>query len=256
MRQSMLAAAIAVFGCLIAFPAAAVPFADDQFFSFSQNTWGQDPAFGPPAELVKDHFDDIYPTGLTVGGANFILFTAGNGGDPVLTFLPTTGPAAALNATLVDPTSSSSGIFGGQVVGLAFNIDFSDAGFTLGSLGIPFGDLILHDLTGAVAGLNGDDLRQFLDVTNIALGGGNPGYAIADLSPLVMLVNGAFEGGFVNQFADDHLAIPAIASVDEPPSWLLLIAGIVLFAGALQKTTAHPGRCTVAFPRKTKRQSD
>ncbi|HEX3486142.1 MAG TPA: hypothetical protein VHT51_13855 [Micropepsaceae bacterium] len=161
MRQLILAAAVAILACFFGRPAGAVPFTDGQFISFSQNTWGADPAAGPPAQLVRDHFDDIYPTGLTVGVGNFILFTAGSNGDAVLTFLPQTGPAAALNATLVDPTSSSSGIFGGQIIGLRFNIDFSEAGYTLGSSGIPFGDLVLHDLTGAVAGLNGEDLSQF-----------------------------------------------------------------------------------------------
>ncbi|HEX3486708.1 MAG TPA: hypothetical protein VHT51_16740, partial [Micropepsaceae bacterium] len=138
MRQSMLVAAAAAFVCLVSLPADAVPFTDGQVISFSQNTWGADPGAGPPASLVVQHFDDIYPVGLTVGVGNFILFTSGNSGGPVLIFLPTTGPAAALNATLVDPTSSSSGIFGGQVVGLRFNIDFSEAGFTLGSSGVPF----------------------------------------------------------------------------------------------------------------------
>lgn len=232
MRLSSLAAMAVTFLCLVSIPVDAGPFSDGQMFSFSQNTWGADPGAGPPAQLVKDHFDDIYPTGLQVGGTNFILFTAGGSGDAVLTFLPQTGPAAALNATLVDPTSSSSGIFGGQVVGLAFNIDFSDAGYTLGSLGIPFGDLLFQDLTGPVAGLNGDDLRQFLDITNVALGGGDPGYSIADLSPLVMQVNGAFEGGFVDAFANDHLALPAVVvgSIPEPPSGILLLAGVALFA--------------------------
>jgi hypothetical protein len=230
MRPSSLAVATAAFICVASLPANAIPFSDGQFISFSQNTWGGDPLAGPPASLVQDHFDQIYPMGLTVGGANFILFTAGDSGHNVLSFLPSTGPAAALNATLVDPTSSSSGIFGGQVVGLAFNIDFSDAGYTLGSLGIPFGDLILHDLTGPIAGLNGDDLRQFFDVTNIALGGGNAGYAITDLSALLMQVNGSFEGGFTNAFGDDHLALPAVSAIPEPPSWTLLLAGVGLLA--------------------------
>lgn len=230
MRQLLSALVVAAFVCVGSMPADAGPFSFGQFYSFSQNTWGGDPAAGPPAQLVQDHFDALYPTGLTVGGGNFILFTSGDSGNNVLRFLPQTGPAAALNATLVDPTSSSSGIFGGQVVGLAFNIDFSDAGYTLGSLGIPFGDLLLQDLTGPVAGLNGDNLRQFFAVTNIALGGGNTGYSIDDLSALLMLVNGAFEGGFTNAFADAHLALPTVAPIPEPPSWILLLSGIGLLA--------------------------
>jgi hypothetical protein len=47
-----------------------------------------------------------------------------------------------------------------------------------------------------------------------------------------MQVNSAFEGGFVTQFASDHLALPAIAPIPEPPSWMMLMAGIALFACA------------------------
>jgi hypothetical protein len=228
MRQALSALVLAVFVCVGSVPAGAGPFSFGQFYSYSQNTWGQDPGAGPPASLVRDHFDQIYPTGLTVGGGNFILFTSGQSDNTVLAFLPQTGPAAALNDTLVDPTSSSSGIFGGQVVGLALNIDFSDAGYTLGSLGIPFGDLLLQDLTGPVAGLNGDNLRQFFALTNIALGGGDAGFTIDDLSALLMIVNGAFEGGFTNAFADAHLALPAVAPIPESSSWILLLSSIGL----------------------------
>ena len=172
--------------------------------SYSQNTWGADPAFGPPAALVVQYFDTVYPAGMQLGGTNFILFTSGEMGGPLLTFLPQTGPAAALNATLVDPTSSSSGIFGGQVAGLRLNIDFADAGYTAGTAPAKYGDLRLCALTDLPT-LNNSTIRQFQTIVNAALGGDPTPYSIADLSALLMQVNGAFEGGFVNTFAQDHL---------------------------------------------------
>jgi len=172
--------------------------------SYSQNTWGADPAAGPPAQLIQQHFDTVYPSGMQIGGTNFILFTSGGMGDALLTFLPQTGPAAALNATLIDPTSSSSGIFGGQVAGLRLNIDFADAGYTAGTAATKYGDLRLCALTDIPA-LNNSTLRQFQSVVNAALGGDPTPYAIADLSALLMNVNGAFEGGFASTFAQDHL---------------------------------------------------
>jgi len=227
MRNSAIALVLAALTSFLSLPAAAVPFTDGQMYSFSQNTWGASPAVSPPAKLVQDHFDSLYPGGLIVGGTNYIQLTSAG---PVLDYLPQTGPAAALNAILIDPTSSSSGIFGGQVTGLALNIAFSDAGYTLGSLGIPFGDLLFHDLTGNVAGLNGDNFRQFLDLTELALGGGNAGYSIADLSTLIMQVNGGFEGGFTSTYAQDHFALPAVqpSSVPEPSALLLFATALLL----------------------------
>ncbi|MEO6772771.1 MAG: hypothetical protein ABI467_07075, partial [Kofleriaceae bacterium] len=172
--------------------------------SYSQNTWGADPAYGPPAALVVQYFDTVYPTGMQIGGTHFILFTSGALGDALLTFLPQVGPPAALNATLVDPTSSSSGIFGGQVAGLRLNIDFADAGYTAGTAATKYGDLHLCALA-TTPGLDGFTIRQFQTVVNAALGGDPTAYSITDLAALLMQVNGAFEGGFVNTFAQDHV---------------------------------------------------
>jgi hypothetical protein len=148
-------------------------FAVGEFYSFSQNTWGADPGAGPPASLVVTSFDSLYPTGMVLGdsASRFILFTSGSAGDALLIFLPQTGPADSLNATLVDPTSSSSGIFGGQVAGLRLNIDFNDAGILSHPAGVTFGDLLLTGLTGTVAGLDGLSIRQFEVVANALLGG-------------------------------------------------------------------------------------
>lgn len=169
--------------------------------SYSQNTWGADPLVSPPAAIVRDRFDATHPSGIIIGGSNFIQLTSAT---PVLDYLPQTGPAAALNATQVDPTSSSSGIYGGQVAGLRLNIDFADTGDTAGTAAIKYGDITLCNLT-ATPGLNGTTIRALQPIVNASLGGDPTPYSIADLSALLMQVNGAFEGGFATTWAQDHL---------------------------------------------------
>ncbi len=211
-------------------PVVATTFTDGEFYSFSQNTWGADPGAGPPASLVRDHFDSLYPLGMTLGLAsgNFMLFTSGQTDNPLLIYLPATGPAAPLNATLVDPTSTSSGIFGGQVAGLRLNIDFNAAGILPHPAGVPFGDLMLTGLSGSLAGLDGMSLSQFQTVANTLLGGGFEPFPLLDVSALTMLINGAFEGGFAGTWADDHLVIAATPTptVPEPSAEALLLVGV------------------------------
>jgi len=70
------------------------------------------------------------------------------GALPVLAYLPEGGTAAAaLTGNLVDPTTTSSGRFGGDVTALWLNIDFSDAGVLAGASGLQFGNLRLCGLT-------------------------------------------------------------------------------------------------------------
>jgi hypothetical protein len=209
------------------------PFVDNEFFSFSQNTWGGDPGAGPPASLVLADFDTLYPSGFVVGSTagNFMFFTAG---DQLLRYLPSTGPAAPLNVTLVDPTTSISGIFGGQVAGLRLNIDFNDAGILAHPSGVAFGDLLLTGLTGSVAGLDGLSLRQFQGIANDFLGGALEPYPLADFSSLLMLINGSFEGGFHNAWGDAHLELPAVAAVPEPATGALLALGLAVL-GTVQR---------------------
>jgi hypothetical protein len=173
--------------------------------SYSQNTWGADPLISPQAAIVRDHFDATHPSGIIIGGTNFIQLTSAG---PVLDYLPQTGPAAALNATQVDPTSSSSGIYGGQVAGLRLNIDFADLGYTAGTATTRYGDLTLCNLTATPA-LNGSTIRALQPIVNASLGGDPTPYTIADLSALLMQVNGAFEGGTPTTWAQDHLVVGA-----------------------------------------------
>jgi hypothetical protein len=67
-----------------------------------------------------------------------------NGGTLPIRFRIETAPAP-LSADLIDPSSTSSGLFGGEVLALQFNVDFSDAGLISGSAGLAFGDTNVAD---------------------------------------------------------------------------------------------------------------
>lgn len=153
-------------------------------------------------------------------------------------FLPTLGPAGPLTSDLVDPTSSASGTFGGRVIALQLDIDFSDAGVTPGAPGLRFGDLILTNFT-TLPLLNGMTVRQFRDDVNTLLGGGTSIYTIAALDLVVDDLTSAFAGGSVTTVAEDHLAAPALA-VPEPPGTLLMGLGALALAWARRRTPAAP----------------
>jgi uncharacterized repeat protein (TIGR01451 family) len=173
-------------------------------FTYTQDDWG---AASTPAGAVLDaRFNALY------GAAGYVeVGTPGSGGRSVLitsassvfTFLPSSGAPAQLNADLVDPTSTSSGLFGGDVLALRFNIDMSDAGSFPGAPGIRFGDLILCGV--APSGLDGMTVRAFQAVANDALGGGSTPSAVEALDALAQSVNAAFLDGAVTAFAQQHL---------------------------------------------------
>lgn len=125
--------------------------------------------------------------------------------DTLLAFLPQFGVAAPLNDNLLDPTVSSSGVFGGDVVALKLNVDFSDAGAMEGSSMLPFGNLTLCNFGPLVSPLNGMAVRQILATANTALGGGNTLLSIADLDPLTSSLSYAFSNGDPDGFAQQHL---------------------------------------------------
>jgi hypothetical protein len=113
--------------------------------TYSQGSWSADPT---AVSLLSSNYTTVYSSSLGVvevgipGSAGFsTLFSAPTA---VFDYLPASSPARALNADLIDPTSTSSGAFGGNVLALTINIDFSDFGGMQGALGIPFGDLQLR----------------------------------------------------------------------------------------------------------------
>ena len=115
---------------LAAFPALATTFTAGEFVTFNQGEWGETPVSGNVGALLENNYDSIFaPSDLLEvgihGSAGFsIIF---DNPDDLIAYLPSNGTAGALTADLLDPASSASGVFGGEVAALALNIAFSDA---------------------------------------------------------------------------------------------------------------------------------
>lgn len=173
--------------------------------SYTQSDWGDTPSAGNAASLLVANFDNLYPGGLQVGspGPGFWIVFASSAS--VLVYLPASGFPGALTQNFVDPVTTSSGIFGGLVTALALNVDFSDAGFTLGTARIPFGNLTLCSFSD-LPNLNGLTVRESLAAMNTALGGASAIYVIDPyLTGLAIDIDLSFRGGTPSQFAQDHL---------------------------------------------------
>src|SRR6266436_9958402 len=120
---------------------------------------------------------------MVVGSASRFVMVFTDAGS-VLAYMPSIGPFAPLNSSVVNPISTASGGFGGEVLGLELNVDFSDAGLLPGSSGIRFGDLILENFNPE-SSFNDLTVRQFLGDVNSLLSGGSSVFTIADLGTTV-----------------------------------------------------------------------
>ncbi|HEY0703106.1 MAG TPA: hypothetical protein VGD60_10090 [Candidatus Acidoferrales bacterium] len=195
--------------------------------------------------ILFNNYDNLYASNgdiFEVGIASPGYFMEFSNDVALGGFLPAEGYAGALTGNLANPSSSPSGIFGGEVVALKLNIDLSAAGFLPGTSGLDFGNLILTGLTGSQSGLNNATASQILALDNMALGGANTGYSIADLLAVTANLNDSFvpsidehgsETQSPSQFAQNNLIAPAgsTAPMPEPPTLLLAVVGI--FATAI-----------------------
>jgi hypothetical protein len=171
--------------------------------TYPSDEWGN-PATSAAA-LLSSQFNSVYPSALEVGipdtsGFSMLFTIAG----AVQAYLPATGAPDALNEDLLNPSSSPSGIFGGVVVALQLNVDFSDAGKTAGNVPVHFGDLRLCDYA-LTPGLNGKTVREILAIANTLLGGGTTPFTINEVALVASSLDASFDGGTVSAFAQDSL---------------------------------------------------
>lgn len=169
--------------------------------TYIQVAWGT--AASTAANLLSSQFFNVYPAGIVeigiAGPAGFsAIFTAPSF---IVTYLPASGALGPLTNDLIDPSATASGAFGGEVLALQLNVDFT--AHTGGTAGIPFGSLRVCDVTPA--SLNGTTVSGILALANTLLGGGSPGVTIGEIAPIVVELNSAFNGGAPSTWAQDHV---------------------------------------------------
>jgi hypothetical protein len=214
--------------------------------SYTQASWGDDLSGVPQGQaalLLVHKYDTVYASSfgiVTVGSTSGFTMRFSDASS-VLAYMPTIGPFGPLNGNVLDPITTASGGFGGEVMGLELNVDFTDAGVLTGVSGIHFGDLILANLTGSLSVLNGLTVRQILGDVNTLLGGGSSIITIADLGSTVGDLNASFSIGQPSLFAQDHLVAPDVASATPLPAALPLFAsgvGLLGYFGSRRKKKA------------------
>jgi len=227
-------------------PAQADGFSTGQFVTYTQAAWG---VGGVPAatSLLTADYNSVYQgTGgdLIVGvtGTPGQYFLELDSSGAVLDILPTVGLATALTANQIDPIPFPS-VFGGDVVALALDVDFSSAGFLRGTSKIPFGDLVLVNFGPASSPnsvnpfdeLNGLTVSQFLAMANTCLGGGSCVLGIDNANEIAIDLQLAFDEGTPSTFAEDHLVLPSSTTpAPEPSSVALLGAGLLGILGLVK----------------------
>jgi CSLREA domain-containing protein len=173
--------------------------------SYNQFNWDSSIAGAP---LLKANFASVYAPDaglLSVGIVGSTTFSMSfSSADAVLNYLPTTGPNGPLTSDLLNPTTSPCGEFGGDVVALKLNVDFSDDNLLARSSSTAFGDLLI---CGASPLPDGTTVRQLLSIANTVLAGQPSSYTIAQIAPIVNAVNAAFVAGAPSTFAQQHLFV-------------------------------------------------
>jgi hypothetical protein len=206
--------------------------------TYAQAIWGGVPGVDPGATLLVADFDAVYAStgGVIVGSpSNFTMIFTDT--SHILAYQPSIGPYAPLDSSVLNPISTSAGAFGGDVLALEFNVDFSDAGFLPAASGIPFGDLVLEGFS-TLPQLDGLTVRQFLGDMNTLLSGQSSIVSIDDLGTILNSLNASFSDGMPQQFALDHLVAPTVITPTPEPSNLAMLIGGLLGLAA----TAHRKR--------------
>ena len=218
-------------------------FSAGQFVTNPQGAWSASPG----AALLSADYDTVYAASLhvvTVGLPNSGFTMSFSAPGTILGYLPTAGTPGTLNMDVVDPSSTSAGFFGGDVLALQLNVDFNNAGFLHGTSAIPFGSLVLQNFSTLPA-VNGLTVSQFLADANTCLGGGSCLYSVGTMDAITGDLNFSFSGGIPQAVsgpanggfafsAQTNLALPGSVTPTPEPSSVLLFGIGLLVLGIFQ----------------------
>ncbi|MGE5681957.1 MAG: SdrD B-like domain-containing protein, partial [Bacillota bacterium] len=166
------------------------------FVTYTQGGWGS-PSNSQPGKIRDQYFSSVFPSGLVIGGNKTLTLTCASA---VQSFLPQGKTASFFTKDYYNATSTSAGVFAGQMVALAMNIAYDKAGKT-GTNSVDLEDLIFS--SGIFAGKS---VADFFIIANKAIGGASTGYSFADLSDVATKINENFDNGTVDK---GYLTCPA-----------------------------------------------
>jgi hypothetical protein len=125
-------------------------------------------------------FATDFPSGVTIGGFPFALLF--NSSTAIQNFLPQGGPPSSLNSSATNATTSSAGVFAGQVLALALNVGVNNMGSVV--------------ISGTGTSFDGQTVSALLAAANTTLASGTlpPGFSsISKLNDLVDTMNNKFD---------------------------------------------------------------
>ncbi|MGE5410108.1 MAG: hypothetical protein ACM3MI_04040, partial [Clostridiales bacterium] len=115
------------------------------FVTYTQGGWGSKSNSGP-GRVRDQYFSSVFPNGVVVGSNNKLTLTSA---AAVQSFLPAGGKPSYFSQNYTNATSTSAGVFAGQLVSLAMNIAYDNAGKT-GTNSKKLEDLVI--VSGTFAG--------------------------------------------------------------------------------------------------------
>ena len=168
-----------------------------QHCSYTQGGYGASGGNGNgPGTILAGAFPTAYPSGVTIGGGFTGTWTSapaiqgsGTGQNKIPGYLPAGGTAGVFTGTTVNATSTSAGVFGGQVLALKLNLDLaslSPAVFSASGIGGLY-------LVGTGTSLDGLTVAQILAAANTAIGGGVAPISISAFNDVVTNLNESFD---------------------------------------------------------------
>jgi hypothetical protein len=173
--------------------------------TYTQSDWGDDPNSlngSKAASILDANYGTLYSAFVVGDEAGYVMIFGS--ASTLMRYLPANGTPGPLVADLLDPTSSASGQFGGDVAALKLNVDFTDVGIVHGTAAVRFGDLRVCNLP-ATPDLDHLTVRQALAALQRALAGVPTADTYFALDALARELNAAFFFGEPSTFTQDHL---------------------------------------------------
>lgn len=165
------------------------------FRTQTQGGWGTKAEGNNPGTYRDANFAGAFPLGLTVGSTYTLKLTSS---QAVQTFLPQGGSPGSLITNYLNPTSTSAGVFAGQVVALTLSVTFDLYDLNFGTSLTNLKDLKIADPSSPFVGWT---VQQLLVEANKVLGGQSSSYTASQLNDAVSKVNENFvDGTFVGTF--------------------------------------------------------